>query len=164
MCARDMCSTELQFIKAIADLGTSLTKQPCKQEVQYIMGADFRTACIFFSYDKTSRITEGMEGTTPNVWPTATVSISNDCPGTSSDVTSLVLCTVWFGYCCTCRSWLGQMIEKDHYDIDSVSSDSITDIEQLQYVLTVQRQCTKLTFTIGTSSSSVILNLTSSIE
>ena len=55
------------------------------------------------------------------------------------------------------------MIEKDHYDIDSVSSDSITDIEQLQYVLTVQRQCTKLTFTIGTSSSSVILNLTSSI-
>ena len=54
------------------------------------------------------------------------------------------------------------MIEKDHYD--SVSSDSITNIEQFQYVLTVQRQCTKLTFTIGTSSSSVILNLTSSIE
>ena len=54
------------------------------------------------------------------------------------------------------------MIEKDHYD--SVSSDSVTNIEQLQYVLIVQRQCTKLTFTIGTSSSSVILNLTSSTD
>ena len=73
----------LFFIKAIADLGTFLTKQPCKQEVQYIMVADFRN-CLHLQFDKTSRITEGMEGTTPNVWPTATVSISNDCPGMSS--------------------------------------------------------------------------------
>lgn len=123
------------------------------------------TACIFFNYDKTSRITV-TEG---------------DLSLVSSNPTRICMCSNMSKPDCKTSKVTSELIPGQSFEIEAVavgqmfgvvpsivqaelSSDSITNIEQLQYVQTVQRQCTKLTFTIGTSSSSVILNLTSSIE